>query len=151
MSDKTVYETQTAVFEIKATGLPRAEGKWFKDGKPLRSSDRVRITSSGETFTMQLNKATLDDEGVYSCMFSNKLGEDTAEGYLTVETVDELRRPKFTEPLNDVDVADGKSGEFKATFTADPVPEMTWYVEGSVTSSPALTLLHLFPNNQIRV
>ncbi|XP_076666422.1 obscurin isoform X4 [Andrena cerasifolii] len=130
MSDKTIYETQTAVFEIKATALPRADPKWFKDGKPLRSSDRVRITSSGETFTMQLNKAILDDEGVYSCIFSNKLGEDSAEGYLTVETVDELRRPKFTEPLNDVDVADGKSGEFKATFTADPVPEMTWYSKG---------------------
>lgn len=75
---------------------------------------------------MELKKSILEDEGVYTCMFSNKLGEASAEGYLTVGTVDELRRPKFIEPLNDADVAKGKNGEFKATFTADPIPEMIW-------------------------
>lgn len=78
---------------------------------------------------MDLSKAILEDEGVYSCIFTNKLGEAMAEGYLNVGTVDELRRPKFTEPFNDVDVAKGKTGTFKAVFTADPVPEMTWYVD----------------------
>ncbi|CAK9822500.1 Unc-89 [Anthophora retusa] len=130
ISDKTIYETQSVKFEIHATSLPRADGKWFKDGKPLRSGDRIRITSSGELFTLELSKAILEDEGVYTCMFSNKLGEASSEGYLTVGTVDELRRPKFIEPLNDVDVAKGKSGEFTATFTADPIPDIIWYFKG---------------------
>nr|XP_012153983.1 PREDICTED: muscle M-line assembly protein unc-89-like isoform X1 [Megachile rotundata] len=130
LTDKTIYETQTVEFEIHATSLPRADGKWFKDAKPLRSGDRIRITSAGETFKLELKKAIIEDEGVYTCVFTNKLGEATAEGFLTVGTVDELRRPKFTEPLNDVDVAKGDSGEFKATFTADPIPEMTWYFKG---------------------
>ncbi|XP_043582472.1 obscurin isoform X6 [Bombus pyrosoma] len=130
LSDKTIYETQTVVFSIRATSLPRADGKWFKNGKPLRSGERIRITSAGELFTLELQKAILEDEGVYTCTFANKLGEVMVEGYLTVETVDELRRPKFTEPLNDVDVAKGKTGEFKATFTADPVPDTTWYFKG---------------------
>ncbi|XP_029048165.2 obscurin-like isoform X4 [Osmia bicornis bicornis] len=130
LSDNSIYETQSVVFEIHATSLPRADGKWFKNAKPIRSGDRVRITSSGEKFTLELKKATLEDEGVYSCVFTNKLGEATAEGYLTVGTVDDLRRPKFIEPLDDVDVAKGNSGEFKAIFTADPIPEMTWYFKG---------------------
>ncbi|XP_034177401.2 obscurin isoform X2 [Osmia lignaria lignaria] len=130
LTDNSIYETQSVVFEIHATSLPRADGKWFKNAKPIRSGDRVRITSSGEKFTLELKKATLEDEGVYSCVFTNKLGEATAEGYLTVGTVDDLRRPKFIEPLNDVDVAKGNSGEFKAIFTADPIPEMTWYFKG---------------------
>ncbi|XP_060826020.1 obscurin isoform X7 [Bombus pascuorum] len=130
LSDKTIYETQTVVFSIRATSLPRADGKWFKNGKPLRSGERIRITSAGELFTLELQKAILEDEGVYTCTFTNKLGEVMVEGYLTVETVDELRRPKFTEPLNDVDVAKGKTGQFKATFTADPVPDTTWYFKG---------------------
>ncbi|OAD62661.1 Muscle M-line assembly protein unc-89 [Eufriesea mexicana] len=122
---------KSVVFNIEATSLPRADAKWFKDGKPLRSGERVRITSSGEHFSMELSKAILEDEGVYSCSFSNKLGEDMVEGYLSVGTVDDLRKPKFIEPLNDVDVAKENTGEFKATFTADPVPEITWYFNGN--------------------
>ncbi|XP_031365474.1 obscurin isoform X3 [Apis dorsata] len=131
LADKTVYETQTIVFDVEATSLPRADAKWFKDGKPLRSGERVRIESSGERFRMELSKIIVEDEGVYTCSFSNKLGEDMTEGYLTVHTVDELRRPKFIETLQDVDVANGKSGMFKAMFTADPIPDIIWYFKGN--------------------
>ncbi|XP_043255290.1 obscurin-like isoform X3 [Colletes gigas] len=135
LSDRTIYESQKVLFEIKATGLPRPDAKWFKDGKPLRSGDRIRIAASGELYSLELSKATLEDEGIYSCMLTNKLGEDTSEGYLEVGTIDELRRPKFLQPLNDVDVAKGKSGEFKATFTADPIPDMAWYFMGEEIST----------------
>lgn len=114
------------MFDITATSLPRADGKWFKNGKPLRTGDRIKITSTGDHHSLELKKAIVEDEGVYTCVFTNKLGEEMAEGYLTVETVDELRKPKFIKPLNDVDVAKGKDGEFKATFTADPIPEIIW-------------------------
>lgn len=77
---------------------------------------------------MDLSKATLEDEGVYTCVLTNKLGEEMVEGYLTVGTVDELRKPRFTEPLSDVDVAFEANGEFKAVFTADPVPDIAWYI-----------------------
>ncbi|XP_076165903.1 obscurin isoform X4 [Ptiloglossa arizonensis] len=127
LSDRQIYETQTVVFEIKATGLPRPDGKWFKDGKPLRSGERLRITAAGEIYSLELSKAILEDEGVYTCTLTNKLGEDTSEGFLSVGTIDDLRRPKFIEPLEDVDVAKGNAAEFKTTFTADPIPEMLWY------------------------
>ncbi|XP_078034638.1 obscurin isoform X5 [Augochlora pura] len=130
LSDLTIYETQKVHFDITATGLPRPDAKWFKDGKPLRAGDRIKISGTGENYTLEVNKAILEDEGVYSFMLTNKLGEDTAEGYLTVGTVDELRRPKFIEPLADVDVAKGDSGEFRTTITADPVPEMVWFFKG---------------------
>ncbi|XP_076638516.1 obscurin isoform X8 [Colletes latitarsis] len=135
LSDRTIYETQKVLFEIKATGLPRPDAKWFKDGKPLRSGDRIRIAATGEVYSLELSKATLEDEGIYSCMLTNKLGEDTSEGLLEVGTIDELRRPKFLQPLNDVDVAKGKSGEFTATFTADPIPDIAWYFMGEEIST----------------
>ncbi|KAG7203298.1 hypothetical protein KM043_010391 [Ampulex compressa] len=130
LEDRTIFETQKTKFEITATGLPRPDVKWFKDGKPLRSGDRIRITAAGDVYATELSQATLDDEGVYSCKLSNKLGEEMAEAYLTVGTVDELRRPRFSEPLQDVDVALGDNGEFQATFTADPVPDVTWFCKG---------------------
>lgn len=127
LTDRTIFETQNTQFEVKATGLPRPDPKWLKDGKTLRDGERVRITASGESYELDLSKATLEDEGLYMCVLTNKLGEEIVEGYLTVGTVDELRKPRFTEPLNDVDVALQADGEFKAVFTADPVPDITWY------------------------
>lgn len=128
LTDRTIFETQNAKFEVKATGLPRPDVKWLKDGKTLRSGDRVRLTTSGELYLMDLSKAILEDEGLYMCVLTNKLGEEIVEGYLTIGTVDELRKPRFTEPLNDFDVALKANGEFKAVFTADPVPDITWYI-----------------------
>ncbi|KAL0112247.1 hypothetical protein PUN28_011952 [Cardiocondyla obscurior] len=130
LNDRTIFETQSTKFEVKATGLPRADAKWLKDDKALRSGDRIRITTSGESYELSLSKATLEDEGLYSCILTNKLGEEIVEGYLTVGTVDELRKPRFTEPLNDVDVALEANGEFKTVFTADPIPDITWYCKG---------------------
>ncbi|XP_071572462.1 protein Obscurin isoform X5 [Temnothorax nylanderi] len=130
LTDRTIFETQSTKFVVKATGLPRPDVKWLKDGKALRSGDRVRIATSGESYEMDLSKATLEDEGLYMCVLTNKLGEEVVEGYLTIGTVDELRKPRFTEPLNDVDVALEANGEFKAVFTADPVPDITWYSNG---------------------
>ncbi|XP_024880177.1 obscurin isoform X5 [Temnothorax curvispinosus] len=130
LTDRTIFETQSTKFVVKATGLPRPDVKWLKDGKALRSGDRVRIATSGESYEMDLSKATLEDEGLYMCVLTNKLGEEVVEGYLTIETVDELRKPRFIEPLNDVDVALEANGEFKAVCTADPVPDITWYSNG---------------------
>ncbi|XP_011062355.1 PREDICTED: muscle M-line assembly protein unc-89 isoform X5 [Acromyrmex echinatior] len=149
LTDRMIFETQNTKFEIKATGLPRPDPKWLKDGKILRSGERIRITTSGESYEMDLSKATLEDEGLYSCVLTNKLGEEVIDGYLTVGTVDELRKPRFTEPLNDVDVAFETNGEFKAVFTADPIPDVTWYykgneippddsrIKGTITNGPA--------------
>ncbi|XP_072755043.1 protein Obscurin isoform X6 [Anoplolepis gracilipes] len=131
LTDRTIFETQTTLFEINATGLPRPDEKWLKDGKPLRSGERVRITTAGEKYEVELSKATLEDEGVYTCILTNKLGEEIVEGYLTVGTVNDLRKPRFSEPLKDVDVDPETDGEFKAVFTADPVPDITWFCKGN--------------------
>ncbi|XP_015180266.1 PREDICTED: muscle M-line assembly protein unc-89 isoform X4 [Polistes dominula] len=128
--DRTIFETQNLTFEITTVGLPRPEAKWFKDGKILRTGERIRITNAGEKYELELSKICLEDAGLYECIFTNKLGEDIAQGQLTVGTVNDLRKPRFVEPLKDVDIADGKNGEFQAIFTADPVPDIVWYCKG---------------------
>lgn len=114
------------MFEITATGLPRPDAKWYKDGKVLKISNRVKYQQTGEVFQLSISKAVIEDSGVYSCIFTNKQGEKTLEGFLNVETVDELRKPKFIEPLKDVDVDKDTTGMFKAVVTGEPIPEAVW-------------------------
>lgn len=112
--------------------MPRPEAKWYKDGQPLKISKRIQYTTVGELFQLTVTKALGEDSGLYTVVFTNKLGEKSLEGFLNVEPVDELRRPKFVEPLGDVDVDDGKIGVFRAVVTGDPIPDATWYVRNSI-------------------
>jgi hypothetical protein len=127
LDDRDIYETQSTMFEIRATGLPRPEAKWYKDGEPLKMSKQVQTSTIGEVFQLNVTKALEANSGVYTLVLTNKLGEKSLEGFLNVEPVDELRKPKIIEKLRDVDVDEGKIGTFQAVVTGDPIPEATWY------------------------
>lgn len=128
LEDRDIYETQSTQFEIKATGLPRPDAKWFKDGLPLKISKRIQYSTVSELFQLTVTKALQEDSGLYTIVFTNKLGEKSLEGFLNVEPVGELRKPKLIQPLSDADVDEGKTGVFKAILTGDPIPEAVWYV-----------------------
>ncbi|XP_023245574.1 obscurin [Copidosoma floridanum] len=132
LEDRDIFATQSTSYEIRVTGLPRPEAKWFKDGNPLKISKRVQYSTVGEVFQLSVNKALEEDTGVYSVVFTNKLGEKSLEGFLNVEPVDELRRPKLLEPLSDADVDEGKTAVFRAVIVGDPIPVATWKLNGNV-------------------
>ncbi|XP_012273370.1 obscurin isoform X3 [Orussus abietinus] len=131
LEDQMIYETQSMVFEIKATGLPKPEGKWFKDDEPIKAGDRLKIGHSGELFQLTLSNATPEDSGVYKCIFTNKIGDKAVEGNLTVAPTSEYRKPRFKEPLQDLNVPFEEPGEFKAVLTADPIPDIVWCYDGA--------------------
>ena len=126
LEDREIFETQSTSFEIRATSLPKPEAKWFKDGNPLKTSNRIKYTSIGDMFQLTISKAELEDAACYSCVFTNKLGEKTVSGNLVILPVEELRKPKFVRPLGDVNVAQNKTGTFKAVVTGEPIPTATW-------------------------
>lgn len=106
--------------------MPRPEAKWFKDGEPIAASDHMKFGNSGDNFFLTVVRATAEDAGVYSVTFTNKMGQISTQGKLSVAPVEGLRTPKFTKPLTDVDVVTDGAGVFKAVVTGEPVPEATW-------------------------
>ena len=48
---------------------------WFKDGKPLKSEDKVKIGSEGEQFFIELMECDADSAGEYTCTASNVVGD----------------------------------------------------------------------------
>ncbi|XP_046622197.1 obscurin isoform X6 [Neodiprion virginianus] len=126
LEDRKIFETQSTTFEIKATGVPKPEAKWFKDGKPIKISDRLKYTSSGDFFKLVLTNAQLEDAGVYQCKLSNKFGEKTLEGKLIVASTTEYRKPRFVEPLKDAVAPANDPVQLQAVLLADPVPDVVW-------------------------
>ncbi|XP_011305282.1 muscle M-line assembly protein unc-89 isoform X2 [Fopius arisanus] len=128
--DRTIYETQSTVFTIKATGLPRPDAKWFKDGKPLKSADKGKPAQTGETYTLTFNKATEKETGIYQLVLTNKLGSISLDAFLEVGPVGDLRKPRFCESVKDVDVEIHTTGTLQGVLTAEPIPEIVWLQDG---------------------
>ena len=48
---------------------------WFKDGRLLKSGDRVKIGSEGELFFVELSSCDAEEAGEYTCTAANVAGD----------------------------------------------------------------------------
>ena len=92
----------------------------------MRAADKAKAAYASDTHTLTLNKASESDTALYQLVLTNKLGEISVDAFLEVGPVDELRMPRFSEPLADIDVEKDSTGVFTAILTADPVPDVVW-------------------------
>lgn len=58
---------------------------WFKDGKILKSDDKVTVQSSEGMSTLKVSRASTHDSGVYSCLGNNRVAEERVLKHVTVE------------------------------------------------------------------
>ena len=54
------------------TSKPNLRGKWKKDGDEIAISDRIDMKTDGNEYSLIINDAVPDDEGVYSFHVLNK-------------------------------------------------------------------------------
>ncbi|KAK0094450.1 hypothetical protein PV326_010858, partial [Microctonus aethiopoides] len=132
--DCTIYATQSISFTIHATGLPRPDAKWFRDGKALRAADKAKSSQTGEKHTLTINKASEAETGLYQLVLTNKLGTTSIDAFIEVGPESELRAPRFKEPLANINVEINSTGTFQTVLTAEPIPEVVWLYEDNEIS-----------------
>lgn len=66
------------------SGSPTPKVEWFKDGRSV-DTDRVQLTFRAGVCTLEIFNARIEDAGIYQCVASNSLGEDTTECVVTVQ------------------------------------------------------------------
>ena len=97
----TVNETEVAVFECTATGIPPPTISWYRNGTELLSGDS-RITLSNHAAptlvqgdggmvysvsrTLMLANTRDDDSDTYTCVADNIVGNDSQEFELVVQS-----------------------------------------------------------------
>ncbi|KAF5286087.1 hypothetical protein FQA39_LY16433 [Lamprigera yunnana] len=129
--DKTQYESLDVCYIIKATGNPKPTAVWTLDGKPLKANSHYEISNYGEEYRLDIKKLDLSDAGVYECKVENILGDIKQQATLTVMPEGDLRRPKVIDSLRDQTVVKNKPSTLTTIITGDPVPEITWCVNGT--------------------
>lgn len=93
-------EGQPLVIEAPFTGNPIPSVEWFKDGEPLKQTDRMMVTCDGKKVALHISNAIPSDAGQYQVKITNPLGTDSSEAKVVVHKV--FQPPNFTQRFTDL-------------------------------------------------
>lgn len=84
LSDYQQKPALDAKFPIKISGIPAPELTWYKNGSPLKETDRIKFKRDGETGHLVIKNCEPDDSGAYKCVAKNREGEDVTSAQFEV-------------------------------------------------------------------
>ncbi|XP_030756282.1 neuroglian isoform X2 [Sitophilus oryzae] len=125
-------------------GTPLPQTVWSKDGKILRSTDRVTQGNYGKSLIIKI--VDFDDAGTYTCEVSNGVGESQSYSiHLKVYAV-----PYFIEEPKVITAAEDETAEFKCIAGGVPEPEIKWIFNGQpIERAPPNDRLKIQPGRLI--
>ncbi|KAG9339729.1 hypothetical protein JZ751_023376 [Albula glossodonta] len=83
MSDSEVEISSELLWSCAANGKPKPSIHWLRNGLPLKTQDRIEV-SSGQ---LKISHLTLEDSGMYQCVAENKHGTIYSNAELRVQVL----------------------------------------------------------------
>lgn len=126
-SDVTAMAGLTFRMGVEVEGEPAPTCKFFKDGKEIHESERVRFTStSSGTHSIEFNTVTLKDTGAYSVIASNEVSQTSEFWSLTVNS-----EPRVSKKLGtDHTVNETEDIVLSVKVDSWPPPTVKWLKDG---------------------
>ncbi|KAK7082962.1 hypothetical protein SK128_020956 [Halocaridina rubra] len=116
------------IMEVRVTGSPRPEARWFKDGKELMSDgDKYKMSHEDNFYMLKIRNVDRKDKGKYKVDLTNPSGSASSETVLNVRAP-----PDFITPLKEAYAKEGsKDVKFFVEWEATPKASIKWYIEVS--------------------
>ncbi|CAM9592142.1 unnamed protein product [Lampetra fluviatilis] len=105
---------------------------WYKDGRPLSSSDRVLILPGGRV--LQIPRAQVEDAGRYTCVAVNDAGEDSLNYDVRVLVPPSVRGGAGEAP-EEVAVTVNGTARLDCAVDGSPAPSVSWLKDGRPVSA----------------
>ncbi|ELV11507.1 Hemicentin-1 [Tupaia chinensis] len=102
---------------------------WYKDGRPLTSSDRVLILPGGRV--LQIPRAKVEDAGRYTCVAVNEAGEDSLQYDVRVLVPPVIKGANGDLP-EEVTALVTQSTQMECVSSGSPAPRNSWQKDGQV-------------------
>ncbi|XP_061137210.1 roundabout homolog 2-like isoform X3 [Syngnathus typhle] len=127
--NQVVLEDETVEFRCQVTGDPQPNVRWRKDDVDVPRG-RYEIKYDKDDYVLRVRKASVADEGTFSCTAENRVGKLEASATLTVRE-GRVAPPQFVIRPRDQIVAQGRSAAFPCETKGNPQPVVFWQKEGN--------------------
>ncbi|XP_042556043.1 palladin isoform X2 [Dipodomys spectabilis] len=142
--DLTVQEGKLCRMDCKVSGLPTPDLSWQLDGKPIRpdSAHKMLVRENG-VHSLIIEPVTSGDAGIYTCIATNRAGQNSFSLELVVAAKEAHKPPVFIEKLQNTGVADGYPVRLECRIAGVPLPQIFWKKENeSLTHSTDRVSMH---------
>uniref|UniRef100_A0A8C4TM89 Palladin n=1 Tax=Falco tinnunculus TaxID=100819 RepID=A0A8C4TM89_FALTI len=128
--DLTVQEGKLCRMDCKVSGLPTPDLSWQLNGRPIRpdSSHKMLVRENG-VHSLIIEPVTARDAGIYTCIASNRAGENTFSLELIVAAKEVQKAPVFIEKLQNTGVTEGFPVRLECRISGEPSPQIFWKKE----------------------
>ncbi|XP_047449289.1 roundabout homolog 2 isoform X15 [Mugil cephalus] len=123
--NQVVLEEETVEFRCQVQGDPQPNVRWRKDDIDVPRG-RYEIKYDKDDYVLRVKKASVNDEGTFTCMAENRVGKLEASATLTVRAA-----PQFVIRPRDQIVSQGRTATFPCETKGNPQPAVFWQKEGS--------------------
>ncbi|KAM4708489.1 palladin isoform 2-T2 [Discoglossus pictus] len=142
--DLIVQEGKLCRMDCKVSGLPTPDLTWQLDGRPIRpdNSHKMLVRENG-VHSLIIEPATTRDAGMYTCVASNRAGQNSFSLELIVAAKDAHKPPVFLEKLQNTGVAEGYPVRLECRVSGMPPPQIFWKKENdSLTHNTERVSMH---------
>ncbi|XP_036070760.1 roundabout homolog 2 isoform X10 [Oryzias melastigma] len=123
--NQVVLEEELVEFRCQVQGDPQPNVRWRKDDVDVPRG-RYEIKYDKDDYVLRVKKASISDEGTFTCVAENRVGKLEAAASLTVRAP-----PQFVVRPRDQIVAQGRTATFPCEAKGNPQPAVFWQKEGS--------------------
>ncbi|XP_038147922.1 roundabout homolog 2 isoform X11 [Cyprinodon tularosa] len=134
--NQVVLEEELVEFRCQAQGDPPPTVRWRKDDIDVPRG-RYETRYDKDDYMLRVKKASISDEGTFTCVAENRVGKLEASATLTVRARP-VAPPQFVIRPRDQIVSQGRTATFPCEAKGNPQPAVFWQKEGSQ--------ILLFPN-----
>ncbi|XP_034024264.1 roundabout homolog 2 isoform X7 [Thalassophryne amazonica] len=127
--NQVVLEEESVEFRCQVQGDPQPNVRWRKDDIDVPRG-RYEIKYDKDDYVLRIKKASVNDEGTFTCVAENRVGKLEASATLTVRARP-VAAPQFVIRPRDQIVAQGRTATFPCETKGNPQPAVFWQKEGS--------------------
>uniref|UniRef100_A0A7N8XQV8 Palladin n=1 Tax=Mastacembelus armatus TaxID=205130 RepID=A0A7N8XQV8_9TELE len=125
--DLIVQEGRLCRMDCKVSGLPTPDLIWQLNGQTIRpdSAHKMLVRENG-VHSLVIEPVTSRDAGIYTCIASNRAGQNSFNLELIVAAKEMHKPPSFIEKLQNTSVAEGHPVRLECRVTGVPYPQIFW-------------------------
>ncbi|XP_053737549.1 hemicentin-1 isoform X1 [Synchiropus splendidus] len=124
VTGSTVIINSPLELECQASGTPSPVITWYKDGKPVRQSEGLRVAASGRRLI--ISRAQVSDTARFQCVATNEAGDHERDFDVSVHVPPSIRATGTAERA----VVLHKPTSLECISSGVPPPSITWLKDG---------------------